>query len=138
MLYHWLITIGIGWIYIFDRSWPDVWALISEVSNHIARLTRLMRTEISLESIHQEYVFRNNALERFKKDARETLRQEFDRIKTSLRLREYNESLYQLRGERSSDTGNWLFSSREFTEWDHNSQGDSRVLWLKGIPGAGK
>lgn len=97
-----------------------------------------MRTEISLEDIHREHEFRRYALEHFKTQARETRRQELDRIKTSLRPREYNESLYQLRGERSSGTGNWFFSSKAFTEWFDISRGDFPVLWLKGIPGAGK
>lgn len=138
LLYHQLLTFNIGWMYIFDRSWPNVWELIKEVSSHISRLTRLMRTEISLEHIHQEYEFRKTALDQFRKHAIETRRQDFDRIRTSLRPREYNESLYELRAERSSGTGNWLFSSKAFNEWLDDSHGESRVLWLKGIPGAGK
>lgn len=138
MLYHPSLTIDTGWMYIFDRSWPILWELIREVSSHISRLTRLMRTEISLEHIHREYEFRKTALEQFRKQANETRRQDFDRIRTSLRPREYNESLYELRAERSSGTGNWLFSSKAFIEWFDDSHGDSRVLWLKGIPGAGK
>lgn len=138
MLYHPLLTLNIGWMYIFDRSWPNLWDLVKEVSSHISRLTRLMRTEISLEHIHQEYEFRKTALEQFRKQASETRRQDFDRIRTSLRPREYNESLYELRAERSSGTGNWLFSSKAFIEWFDDSHGESRVLWLKGIPGAGK
>lgn len=125
-------------MYIFDRSWPNLWELIKEVSSHIWRLTRLMRTEISLEHIRQEHEFRKTALEQFRKQASETRRQEFDRIKTSLRPREYNESLYELRAERSGGTGNWLFSSKAFIEWFDDSHGESRILWLKGIPGAGK
>lgn len=125
-------------MYVFDRLCPNLRALISEVSSHISRLTRLMRTEISLEHIQQEHEFRKHALDRFKCQARETRLQEFDRIKTSLKPREYNESLYQLGGERSSGTGNWLFSNRSFTQWFDMSQGEFRILWLKGIPGAGE
>lgn len=137
-LHYPLLTINIGWIYIFDSSWPNIRALISEVSSHISRLTRLMRTEISLEHIHQEHEFRKHALERFRDQARETRRQKFECIKTSLRLREYNESLYELRGERSSGTGDWLFSSKAFVDWLDTSHGEFQVMWLKGIPGAGK
>lgn len=138
MCYHPLLILNIGWMYIFDRSWPNLWELVKEVSSHISRLTRLMRTEISLEHIHQEHEFRKTALEQFRKQASETRRQDFDRIRTSLKPREYNESLYEIRAERSSGTGNWLFSSKAFIEWFHDSPKGSRVLWLKGIPGAGK
>lgn len=104
----------------------------------MSRLGRLMRTEIRLEHIHQEYEFRKNALKAFSKQATETRKQEFGRIKTSLRPREYNDTLYELRGVRSSGTGNWLFSNKAYAEWLDVSQVQSRVLWLKGIPGSGK
>lgn len=133
-----LLIINQGWMYIFDRTWPNLLSLISEVSSHISRLTGLMRTQISLEHIHQGYEFRRNALENFTKQARETRRQEFERIKTSLSVREYNGSLYELRGGRSSGTGNWLFGSRPFAKWLDDSKGKLPILWLKGIPGAGK
>ncbi|KAI3400686.1 hypothetical protein diail_2398 [Diaporthe ilicicola] len=128
-----------GWAYIFDRSWPKIWELVLEVSSHISRLTRLMRTEISLEHIQKEDEFRKNALEAFQKQARETRQQEFNRIKTSFRPREYHDTLYELRGVRSSGSGSWLFRNKVYTQWwFDNSQVESQVLWLKGIPGAGK
>lgn len=131
------LTVNIGWTFIFDLSWPRVWALLLEVSSHISRLTRLMRIEISLEHIHQEYEFRKNAMKDYKKQARESGQQEFNRIKTSLRPREYHDTLYELRGVRSSGTGSWLLRNNSYTECFDNLQGTSRVLWLQGIPGAG-
>lgn len=122
----------------FTSLWPRVWALVSEISSHISRLTLLMRTEISVESIHQEYEFRKTALETFRKQARENHRQEFNRIKTSLRPREYDETLYELRGAQSPGTGDWLFSNKAYTEWFEDSKIEPQVLWLRGIPGAGK
>lgn len=133
-----MLTLSIGWMSTFERLWPKVGALISEISSHISRLGLLMRTEISVENIHQEYEFRKTALQSFRSQARDIRRQEFSRIKTSRKPREYDETLYELRGVRSSGSGNWLFSSQDYKNWFDRSQSGSQILWLKGIPGAGE
>lgn len=97
-----------------------------------------MRQEISIEHIHQEYEFRKSALESFRERARDTRQHEFSRIKTSIRPREYREFLHELRGMRAPGTGNWVFTNKAYTEWCNGSQSESRVLWLRGIPGAGR
>lgn len=135
----WTLIMTTGWMYIFDHSWPKHSALVSQVANHLGRLTRLMRTEIRLEHIQQEHEFRKNALEGFEKQARETRRQEFYRVKTSLNYCGYDEALYRLRGVRSPGTGSWLFSNEAYTSWlISDSRGSPRTLWLVGIPGSGE
>lgn len=134
--YQLLIT-SKDWTYKFKPLWPMIRALISEISRHISRLTLLMRTEPSIEHIHREYEFRDSALDNFREQARDSRQQEFDRIKTSLRPREYSEALDYVRGVRSPGTGDWLFKNKAYIDWSHDSQGKSRVLWLRGIPGAG-
>ena len=124
-------------MHVFDRLWPKHYAHISEVACHIGRLTRLMRTEIRLEHIQQEYEFRKDALEGFKLQKREARRQEFHRIMTSLSPFRYDDTLYRLRGRRCKETGGWLFIDGTFTKWLNSSQEENRILWLKGIPGAG-
>ncbi|KAI0442354.1 hypothetical protein F4803DRAFT_519717 [Xylaria telfairii] len=128
-----------NWMHVFVSLWPKNYNSILEVARHIGRLTRLMRTEISLEHIQQEYEFRNHAMDSFKTQAAETRRQEFQRIKTSFNPCGYDETLYRLDNLRCQQTGDWLFRSRIFLDWIEDSQGEARkILWLKGIPGAGK
>lgn len=133
-----MLTIPAGWLHIFDRVWPMHSSVVSEVASHIERLARLMRTDIRLEHIQQEYEFRKDALEGFKKQAKENRQQEFYRIKTSLNLRGYNEALNRIHGLRCREAGAWLFSNETYTKWFDGFPGESRILWLKGIPGAGK
>ncbi|KUJ17014.1 uncharacterized protein LY89DRAFT_69875 [Mollisia scopiformis] len=127
-----------SWMHVFDRMWPKHNAHILEVARHIGRLTRLMRTEIRLEHIKQEYEFRKDALEGFKAQKREARRQEFHRIMTFLSPCRYDDTLHRLRDRRCEKTGGWLFMDETFTKWLNNSQEENRILWLKGIPGAGK
>ncbi|KAH9217331.1 hypothetical protein DL95DRAFT_494393 [Leptodontidium sp. 2 PMI_412] len=126
------------WMHVFDSLWPMHFAHILEVASHIMRLTRLMRTEIRLEHIQQEYEFRKDALEGFKAQKREARRQEFHRIMSSLSPCRYDDTLYRLRGRRCKETGDWLFIARTFKNWLNSSQEENRILWLKGIPGSGK
>lgn len=97
-----------------------------------------MRTEIRLEHIQQEHEFRKTALERFEKQEREARKQEFSRIQGALNFRSYDDALYRLRGVCSSETGSWLFRNETYTSWFSSSQENCRILWLVGIPGAGK
>ena len=125
-------------MYVFDRLWPKHRAHISEIASHIGRLTRLMRTGISLEHIQQEHEFRKHALEGFKRQTREAGRQEFQRVMTSLNPPRYDDNLYRLHGVPCREAGGWLFTEKTFTEWRNNPQDEARILWLEGIPGAGR
>ncbi|GAW19567.1 hypothetical protein ANO14919_090550 [Xylariales sp. No.14919] len=128
-----------SWMYDFDRSWPRYYDNILEVAHHIERLAELMRTEIRLEHIQQEYKFRERAMDSFKAQKEEARKQEYDRIRTSFNPHTYNKTLYHLSGLRCQDTGSWLFQSPTFLDWVNDSKGGNRkTLWLKGIPGAGK
>ena len=125
-------------MHVFDRMWPKHYAHILEVARHIGRLTRLMRTEIRLEHIQQEYEFRKDALEGFKAQKREARRQEFHRIITSLNPCRYDDTLYHLRGRRCWETRGWLFADGTYMKWLNSSHEENQILWLKGIPGAGR
>jgi hypothetical protein len=134
-----LLTIGIDWIHVFDRLWPKHHANILEIASHTRRLTRLLRVDVQLKDIQQEYEFRKSALESFKELKRESCRQDFHRIKTSLNPRNYEDILDELRGRsRFREPGYWLFKDEVYVKWLTGSQNDARILWLRGIPGAGK
>ncbi|KAK5633498.1 hypothetical protein RRF57_009212 [Xylaria bambusicola] len=127
------------WMHVFDRLWPKHFANVKEVGRHLGRLTRLMRTEIRLEHIQEEYEFRNHAMMTFKAQAADIRRQEYYRIMTSFSPCTYDKTLYRLNLIRCQGTGNWLFQSQIFLDWMEESREESRrILWLKGIPGAGK
>ncbi len=128
---------GIDWMHIFDRLWPKHFAHILEVIRHMARLSRLMRTNVTLEHIQREYEFRKDALEAFKAQAKHARQQEFHRIMTLFNPSRYEETLYRLCGLCSHDSGRWLFGDETFRGWLRSLQEEIRILWLRGIPGAG-
>ncbi|KAJ2998725.1 hypothetical protein NUW58_g234 [Xylaria curta] len=128
-----------NWMHVFDRLWAKHYNNLLEAASHIERLTRLMRREIHLEHIQQEYEFRKHAMAGFKAQKREAQIQEFHRIYTSINPCRYDNTLYRLKPLRCQGTGDWLFQSQKFLDWVKDSQREGRkVLWLKGIPGAGK
>ncbi|KAI1737673.1 hypothetical protein F4680DRAFT_203534 [Xylaria scruposa] len=127
-----------NWTHIFDGLWPKHHASVVEISHHIERLTRLMRTEIRMENIQQEHEFRKHAMDSFKAQRTEAHRQEYYRIMTSFNPRRYDDTLYRLHGLRCQQTGVWLFTFRPFIDWVQSSDANTQILWLKGIPGAGK
>lgn len=123
---------------MFDGVWSKHHASILEISRHIERLTRLLRTDIRMEHIQQEYEFRKHAMDNFKVQTTEARRQEFHRIVTSFNPCRYDDTLYRLHGLRCQQTGAWLFTSQPFIDWEKDTHVDNQVLWLKGIPGAGR
>ncbi|KAI0115612.1 hypothetical protein GGR51DRAFT_503565 [Nemania sp. FL0031] len=127
------------WMHVFNRLWPKHFANVQEVGRHLGRLTRLMRTGIHIEHIQEEYEFRKHAMIAFKAQTAEFRRQEYHRIMTSFDAYTYDKILYRLNLIRCQGTGSWLFQSQIFLDWMGDSREEARrILWLKGIPGAGK
>ncbi|KAI1383676.1 uncharacterized protein F4822DRAFT_84758 [Hypoxylon trugodes] len=127
-----------NWMHAFDRLWPEQQAYYSEIASHIGRLIRLMRTKICIGDIQQEYEFRKKALESFKEQKKASRKGEFYRIMTFFAPPRYDHTLNNLHSLRYRGDGHWLFVDKTFVQWRKDSQDAARVLWLKGIPGAGK
>ncbi|KAI0535309.1 hypothetical protein GGR58DRAFT_529608 [Xylaria digitata] len=129
------------WTHIYGRLWPGHFNNIKEVACHWEQLTRLLRMGIYLENIQQEHGCRKNSINTSSFEAliAKTRRLEYYRIMASLNPCGYNNTLYRLDSLHCQGTGSWLFESQPFLDWIKDSQKDPRrILWLKGIPGAGK
>ncbi|KAK5631041.1 hypothetical protein RRF57_006756 [Xylaria bambusicola] len=105
---------------------------------HIQNHGRLMRNEVRLEHIQQEYEARRLALKNFEELEVERRAQEFHRIKTDIAPQSHDDRLDLLRYLTYPDTGAWLLQDTMFKKWAGSFSQDSRILWLQGIPGAGK
>lgn len=127
-----------GWIQFFERSWPKYSALVSKITDHIEHLSRSMSAKVPLEHFRKDQEFRKNVLEAFKAQEKRTQKTEFRRVETSLKPYTFSHILYQLSNDFSSQSGDWVFQNETYTRWLDGSQVGSRVLWLRGIPGAGK
>jgi hypothetical protein len=117
--------------------WPKQQDKIRVVMLHVERHTLLMRNEVRLEHIREEYDARLRALEHFEKTERSHLRQEYNTIKEAISPRTYEDELYRIRGRICEGTGKWLLRDATFAEWIDGSEKPTKPIWLQGIPGAG-
>ncbi|KAI1640418.1 NACHT domain protein [Biscogniauxia mediterranea] len=124
--------------YLFDSLWPRHKDKIKVVMTHIENHARLMRNEVRLEHIQQEYEARRRALEHFEKEDRSRRAQEFHRIRTDIAPQSHDHRFDWLRARVCQGTGTWLLQNATFKEWLQATAESSRILWLQGIPGAGK
>ncbi|KAI9664051.1 MAG: hypothetical protein M1821_007542 [Bathelium mastoideum] len=126
------------WKYFFESLWPRHREKIKVVTDHIKRLTLLLRNEVRLEHIQAEHSARARALEHFERTERSHRRQEYEAIKADFSPRTYERTLYHLQGRQSEGSGEWLIRDSIFNKWLDVSEPSTKTLWLQGIPGAGK
>jgi len=105
--------------------------------SHIERHTLLMRNEVRLEHIREEYEARLTAREHFERTERTHQRQEYNAIKEAVSPKMYEDELYRIRGRICEGTGRWLLKDATFTKWLREPEKRSQIIWLQGIPGAG-
>ncbi|PWY96736.1 NACHT domain protein [Aspergillus sclerotioniger CBS 115572] len=126
------------WKYFFESLWPRKRDHIDMVKAHIQRHTSLMRNEVRLEHIREEHDARLRALEHYKKSERADRLQKYQALKTEINPRTYDDKLNWYHGRVCKGTGGWLRQDDTFKRWLDTGNRTSRVLWLQGIPGAGK
>ncbi|TGJ79599.1 hypothetical protein E0Z10_g9161 [Xylaria hypoxylon] len=126
------------WKYLFESLWPHHKEKIKFVMRQIQSHVRLMRNEVRLEHIQQEYQTRQLALQHFDSEERERRAQEYHRLKTDIAPQSHDDKLDSLRYLVYRDTGAWLLQDTTFKTWLKSTSKESRILWLQGIPGAGK
>ncbi|EHK42065.1 hypothetical protein TRIATDRAFT_295808 [Trichoderma atroviride IMI 206040] len=126
------------WRFMFEAVWPSQKDRIKLIIDNIGRSTNLMRTKVTLEHIREEYEHRQRASAHFKATQKSNMRQEYNVIKTDISPQSYGADLYRIRGQVCAGTGNWLKQDSDFKKWLDVDDDSTRMLWLCGIPGAGK
>ncbi|KAI1273970.1 NACHT domain protein [Xylaria sp. FL0933] len=126
------------WKYLFESLWPTHKEKIKVIMTHIQSHGRLMRNEVRLEHIQQEHQARKLALENFERLELERRAQEYHRIKTDIAPQSHDDRLDLLRHLTCQATGTWLLQDATFIKWLGPASQDCKILWLQGIPGAGK
>ncbi|KAK7906557.1 hypothetical protein PG985_016294, partial [Apiospora marii] len=127
-----------GWKTLFQALWPTHYDKVKVVISHINRHTRLLRNEVRLEHIEREHEVRVRAMKHFEEETRRRQHEEFHRIKTDLSPKLYIERYLDLQGRVCRGTEEWLLEDPTFQKWRDMSSIPSDILWLQGIPGAGK
>jgi hypothetical protein len=97
-----------------------------------------MRTEVRLDHIRAEHDARVRAREHFDKTERSNRQQEYHIIKTAISPKFYDDKLDWVYGRVCEGSGKWLWGDSTFVRWLEVADISTKIVWLHGIPGAGR
>jgi hypothetical protein len=123
--------------HILRGIWPRLKGEVEGVVELIKRHTELMRSGVRVGSLQEEHEYQRKMLEEREDAKRERMKQEYGRIKTHVDPRFYNKDLTRMLEGICKGTGDWLLKEDKFTKWLDFGDSSTKVLWFKGIPGAG-
>ncbi|MCJ1385990.1 hypothetical protein MMC17_009115 [Xylographa soralifera] len=106
-----------GWKIFFESLWPS---------------------EVTVADISEAFAARSLALKEYENNRNFREQQEFDSMKASLAPRLYDIDLEQILESRSRNTWKWILDESMVQEWSSLDKDRAPILWLSGIPGAGK
>lgn len=97
-----------------------------------------MRSKVRLEHVREEYEARLRAMEHFENTEKANRLQEYHIIEAGVSPKFYDDKLVWINSRTCEGTEKWLKRSTTLAKWLDFSKKPSKVLWLQGIPGAGK
>lgn len=97
-----------------------------------------MRTEVRLEHIRAEHDARLQAREHFEKTEKNNTQQEYHIIETAISPKFYDDKLDWIYGRVCEHSGKWLLGDSTFARWLDVTDVSTKIVWLQGIPGAGR
>lgn len=96
-----------------------------------------MRDEVSFQHIREEHEARAKALTHFDQEAANQELQKFLALRGRIDPQVYDDRLDWLLNRLSEGSTGWLMRDKIFLDWLDISKSTARLLWLRGIPGAG-
>jgi hypothetical protein len=123
---------------LFESVWPRHKLKIDLVLKNIESHALLMTGEVNLEHIRQAYDARKASFEHYELVRAALERQDFERVVTHLSAKVHDDELYRILRTVCDGTGNWIWKDKSFLQWLDPKDISTKVLWLQGIPGAGK
>ena len=118
--------------------WPRHKTRIELVATNIERHGLLMFNEVNLEHITNAHNARIAALDHYERTREFQERQDFEAVDTYIHPRLYDDELDRLRRTYCKDTGRWLQKEKTLYGWLDPADAATRLVWLQGIPGAGR
>jgi hypothetical protein len=122
----------------FESMWPTCGNKISIIMRSIERHASLLREEVTIANIMDAHEARSQAMKRYQRDEEFQERQDLETVRQMLRPKLYDHDLDIFRRTRCQHSGEWLRANDHFQEWVDANNRSSGILWLEGIPGAGK
>ncbi|ETS84159.1 hypothetical protein PFICI_02184 [Pestalotiopsis fici W106-1] len=126
------------WKYLFESLWPKHRDKIKKLVSIIERHRLMMRDKVLFEHILQEHEARRRDLDYYEAKENDERRKEYNTIMTRIAPQKYHTKLSTVRSQVCKGSGDWLLRDSTFATWLDPADKTSRLLWLQGIPGAGK
>lgn len=122
----------------FESLWPKSAGRIQVITENVEKHRILMDGSTTLAHIVEAHAARQRDLQEFERQHEFRQRQDLEAVKSSLSPVIYDRDLQRLKACRVVRSGDWLSDQEEYNHWIDSSNETSRLLWLQGIPGAGK
>ncbi|RYC87009.1 hypothetical protein BFJ63_vAg10141 [Fusarium oxysporum f. sp. narcissi] len=123
---------------VFEMLWPSHRDRIQVVVKHMASHRDLIRKEVRMEEIRRADELRNRELKHFVQTEENNIAQEYASHRAHIAPKSYDGDLYRFSEAVCNGTGKWLFRDLSFQNWLAGKEKAKPILWLRGIPGAGK
>ncbi|KAJ5826601.1 NACHT nucleoside triphosphatase [Penicillium robsamsonii] len=126
------------WGLIFDSVWPRHKDKINVVVSSIEQHCLLMTDQVTLENISGAHRARIEDMKRWQQTFEFQERQDFKSVEDYISPKFYDDELDRLQRTICERTGRWLQREQTLKKWIDTGDKSTRVVWLQGIPGAGK
>ncbi|KAF8244003.1 hypothetical protein K440DRAFT_589065 [Wilcoxina mikolae CBS 423.85] len=127
-----------AWKIFFSLAWNDFETRFGNILENIQRHQNLIDYEARAEDIIESQKARENAQKLLEKKTRERQTKRKKACADWLSPADVDTTKDNASQEKTPGTSEWLLNSREMTEWLDGDPNSNAVIWLHGIPGAGK
>ena len=108
------------------------------ILHNIRRHKLLVTDEVTLANITEAYKARERAYEEYDKNQQNWDRSNFEEVNRSIAPNTYDHELERFSRKCNKVTGEWLRTEDAFCGWFDLKNSVTRIIWLVGIPGAGR
>ncbi|KAK4195589.1 hypothetical protein QBC40DRAFT_288802 [Triangularia verruculosa] len=126
------------WKQIFQAAWRGFLPKISFIKENMARHRRLLENGATLAQLEEVNNFRRNVEREFEIQRRSELDRQRHAIITWLNPAPPSLEKYRYARAWCPGAGKWLLESQRFKDWFDPDFCRNPLLWITGIPGAGK
>ncbi|KAI0154181.1 hypothetical protein GGR57DRAFT_512483 [Xylariaceae sp. FL1272] len=123
---------------IYESIWPRRIEKINVVVQNLEKHTTLFRNEVTLQHIRAEAEARTNVMKQFDQTRDFEHQRKFEALRTQISPQTYYDRLDRLLNRSCGGAAEWLLNDLIFSEWLDFKSTATPLLWLYGIPGAGK
>ncbi|MCJ1431111.1 hypothetical protein MMC27_000462 [Xylographa pallens] len=127
-----------GWKIFHDVMLSSYTDKIAIVQENIIYHKELLSSEVTVADIRKAFAAHSLALKEYENNSSFREQQDFDSMKVALAPRLYDVDLEQILESRCRNTCKWVFDESLLRDWSIFHKDRVPILWLSGIPGAGK